>query len=237
MPLGEGRTTSNTSEASEDKSKPTGRLVRLSDVLLDYNLRDLPLEDDVYVFYQYPTVRGKIPIPLMSVDDFANPTSYIKLPHQEDVLMCHDGTELRKWTLVKKLLMGKIDSVYELEKAIKGFNPALRDIQFDILRNYVQYQMTEEEHRMFLHELLPAIIKLALALPDLIYYKLPNLEQGKPTVLFLSQHQISSLLANAFLCTYTTISKDDDRRCINFAKYCLSSMLTEWISKFFWLCF
>ena len=106
----------------------------------------------------------------------------------------------------------------QLEKAIKSYNPMVRNLEFDILRSYINYQLNEDEREFFFEELLPGIIKLALDLPNQITSNLPILDQETSIAIFLSQHQISLLLANAFLCTYTQRYKDDHRS-INFARY------------------
>lgn len=53
----------------------------------------------------------------------------------------------------------------------------------------------------FFHRLLPQIIKLALNLPELVQTPLPVLSRNNAQKISLSQVQIGSLLANAFLCT------------------------------------
>lgn len=45
-------------------------------------------------------------------------------------------------------------------------------------------------------------MQLALQLPELVPTALPLLKQGKAHSVSLSQLQIASLLANAFLCTF-----------------------------------
>lgn len=50
--------------------------------------------------------------------------------------------------------------------------------------------------------LLPQIVQLALQLPELIPSSIPLLKQNKSHSVSLSQRQISSLLANGFLCTF-----------------------------------
>lgn len=62
--------------------------------------------------------------------------------------------------------------------------------------------LEEEESCYFFQETLPAIIALALELPNIVACGLPYLRQNKNLSVSLSQYQISSLLANAFLCTF-----------------------------------
>lgn len=62
--------------------------------------------------------------------------------------------------------------------------------------------MSEECSIHFFQITLPAIINLALQLPDLMCTAIPLLRQGATRSVSLSQQQIATLLANAFLCTF-----------------------------------
>lgn len=194
--------------------------LKLTDVLTDDNLiNDLSQADDTYVLYQQPWVKDEVPRPLREEDDFSNATNYVKMPFQNNITVEYRGERVNKWELIKRLLGStKIRSVYELEKAIKAYNPIVDYLEFDILRSYIHYQMDSDDKEYFFDELLPAIIQLALDLPNIITCNLPILDQDSSTALFLSQRQISSLMANAFLCTYSQRFKDD-RRSINFTRY------------------
>ncbi|KAF4528031.1 hypothetical protein B566_EDAN002214, partial [Ephemera danica] len=91
-----------------------------------------------------------------------------------------------------------INTVKKLQKAIVSYNhPLGTQWDFSLLK---QFEI-EDEHRI-LRELLPKIVKLALDLPNLLTRPLPILKRGKTQQLSLTQKQIASLLANAFLCTF-----------------------------------
>jgi len=62
--------------------------------------------------------------------------------------------------------------------------------------------MDREESVHFFAHLLPKIIALALRLPELLPCGIPLLKQNHNRSLSMSQLQVSSLLANAFLCTF-----------------------------------
>lgn len=62
--------------------------------------------------------------------------------------------------------------------------------------------MEEAEAESFFTDILPFIVGLALQLPDILPCALPLLKQGQNKSISLSQLQIASLLANAFLCTF-----------------------------------
>lgn len=222
----------------EDNGKENGNsnsswsFFKLSEVLTDDNLlEDLSQAEDTFVLYQQPWVKDQVPLPLQPSDDFSNATNYIKMPFQNNITIEYHGERVNKWELIKRLLgTTKITSIYQLEKAIKAYNPMVGYLDFDILRSYIHYQLDEDDREYFFDELLPAIIQLALDLPNIVTCNLPILDQDTSTALFLSQRQISSLMANAFLCTYSQRFKDD-RRCINFTRYYIFSILLSNITN------
>lgn len=73
---------------------------------------------------------------------------------------------------------------------------------FDGLETFIEKEITPKEKEYFFETLLPKIIKLALNLPSLCKNPIPLLYSGLEHHIMLSQHQIASLLANAFLCTF-----------------------------------
>lgn len=79
--------------------------------------------------------------------------------------------------------------------------------------------LEEEETNEFFETLLPHIIELALSLPDILPGNIPLLKHGSCKSISLTQLQIASLLANAFLCTFPW-RKDSSASYpgINFAK-------------------
>lgn len=66
------------------------------------------------------------------------------------------------------------------------------------------HQLLEDEAECepFFSQILPGIIRLALALPELVPAAIPLLKRGMNKSISFSQQQIASLLANAFLCTF-----------------------------------
>lgn len=62
--------------------------------------------------------------------------------------------------------------------------------------------LEEVESEYFFQKVLPKVISLALSLPQLLTGGVPLLKQHSTHSVSLSQHQVSSLLANAFLCTF-----------------------------------
>lgn len=58
------------------------------------------------------------------------------------------------------------------------------------------------ETEQFFRTLLPGIIRLALQLPSIVPGNVPLLKKEMNLSVSLSQMQVASLLANAFLCTF-----------------------------------
>ena len=73
---------------------------------------------------------------------------------------------------------------------------------FDGLAYFLDEDLTDEEKSAFYDNILPAMCKLALQLPQVLTKPMPLLQRRKSQKITLSQHQIASLLANAFFCTF-----------------------------------
>ncbi|CAG2182568.1 unnamed protein product, partial [Oppiella nova] len=73
---------------------------------------------------------------------------------------------------------------------------------FDVLHDLLYAKSSADERNQFFDEILPQMIQLALRLPHIVTQSVPLLRQRHNTTLFLSQHQIACLLANAFFCTF-----------------------------------
>lgn len=69
----------------------------------------------------------------------------------------------------------------------------------------------------FFCQLLPAIINIALKLPQLIQSPIPLLKKKMNHSISLSQEQVASLIANAFLCTFPL--RNTDKKKSEFASY------------------
>ncbi|GLV41171.1 Poly(ADP-ribose) glycohydrolase [Carabus blaptoides fortunei] len=119
-----------------------------------------------------------------------------------------------RWDIIKSSLSQPIKTSVQLEEAVFSYN--LRHRKFEALHHFFEEVFDEEESKHFFHTLLPQIIQLALQLPELIQTPLPLLKQGKPHTISLSQLQIASLLANAFLCTFPWKKECDTYPGINF---------------------
>lgn len=77
---------------------------------------------------------------------------------------------------------------------------------------------TDEYRSQFFKLTMPHIIELALKLPRLVTRPLPLLRSGTTRKITLTQGQIASLLANAFLCAFPYPQRDVEMNAINFSK-------------------
>lgn len=96
---------------------------------------------------------------------------------------------------------------------------------FNKYNSYVEFKvLDDDEAEHFFKNLLPKIISLALRLPEVIPGSLPLLKRDHNRSLSLSQLQIASLLANAFLCTFPW--RNDEAVCpgVNFSRLFTSHM-------------
>uniref|UniRef100_A0A672P0D9 poly(ADP-ribose) glycohydrolase n=1 Tax=Sinocyclocheilus grahami TaxID=75366 RepID=A0A672P0D9_SINGR len=121
----------------------------------------------------------------------------VKLPH----LYSHAPPSRWEATChaLRKLTKGS-NSIGDAETAIMSYNSTNKGKwTFDALYLYGQRLHTVDNN---LHLLIPKMAKLALELPDLIKQPIPLLRQQQNQAITMSQQQISSLLANAFFCTF-----------------------------------
>ncbi|KAJ0175553.1 hypothetical protein K1T71_008712 [Dendrolimus kikuchii] len=109
----------------------------------------------------------------------------------------------KRWEIIESSLSKPIKNSQELADTILSYNTKFRNIwKFRALCKLFDEYLEEEEVKYFFDVTLPEIAKLALALPKLIQTPIPLLKQHKNRSISLSQQQISSLLANAFFCTF-----------------------------------
>ncbi|KPI96872.1 Poly(ADP-ribose) glycohydrolase [Papilio xuthus] len=113
-------------------------------------------------------------------------------------------TRLRKrWAIIVDTLKKPIRNSHELADAILAYNTKFKNRwKFRALHKLFNECLEEEESQSFFDVTLPEIVKLVLDLPKLIQAPIPLLKQHKNMSISLSQQQISSLLANAFFCTF-----------------------------------
>lgn len=166
--------------------------------------------NDHTVLFEWPIVLeesfGGTPAPKSGKPHW-NP-NFVRLPcARESQILTIDEEMTESWTgrweFIQEVFGTSISSSRELEKAILSYNQKFKDRwKFHALHNLFEDDLDEEESEAFFENTLPSIVKLALQLPELIPWAIPLLKQGSNKCISLSQQQVGSLLANAFLCTF-----------------------------------
>ncbi|XP_050346988.1 poly(ADP-ribose) glycohydrolase isoform X2 [Nymphalis io] len=128
-------------------------------------------------------------------------------------------THLKKrWEMIQEALSRPIRNTEELANAILSYNTKFKNKwKFRSLYELFEEHLEAEETKYFFDVTLPEMSKLALALPQLIQSPIPLLKQNKNHSISLSQQQISSLLANAFFCTFPR--RNSTKRDSEYASY------------------
>ncbi|XP_063697469.1 poly(ADP-ribose) glycohydrolase-like [Culicoides brevitarsis] len=143
--------------------------------------------------------------------------NFVRLPcARESTISVFDdaGSETIKnrWQVIREAFATKINNSKELEAAILSYNENFKNKwKFRALHSLFEDDLSEEESEAFFEHSLPKIIKLALQLPELIPWAIPLLKQGNNKSVSLSQQQVGSLLANAFLCTFPRRNSNSDQ--------------------------
>lgn len=151
------------------------------------------------------TFRGKPPLIDLISAPSSHPSVYedkwdaghVKMPCSPNNL---NQKGISNWSLIKTAYQKDISNSNELEKAISSYSSeAVNLTGFHTFTNEVATK--EETDRIFKHTL-PGIISLALRLPEIVTQPPVLLSRQKTQSISLSQLQIASLLANAFLSTF-----------------------------------
>ncbi|CAH0558994.1 unnamed protein product [Brassicogethes aeneus] len=155
------------------------------------------------VLYQLPVNLSTPPKPHVPTQTLHWDEDYVRMPYSFSnvfpVVENGINTLKSRWKLILNIFSKPINSSREFEAAISKYNKNLP--RFSALHNYFD-EIPESEAHDFFTNCLPNIIKLALRLPDILPGNLPLLKRGHCKSLSLSQLQVSSLLANAFICTF-----------------------------------
>lgn len=115
-----------------------------------------------------------------------------------------EETEKLRWDLIRNALTAtKIKNTRELVAAIKIYNTKRTEQwSFSSLHELFEDTFSNEDVNLFINNVIPKIIELALKLPALIQCPIPLLKKKMNHSISLSQEQAACLLANAFLCTF-----------------------------------
>ncbi|XP_062510485.1 poly(ADP-ribose) glycohydrolase-like isoform X2 [Corticium candelabrum] len=108
-----------------------------------------------------------------------------------------------RWGIIETSLLSNINTSYDLQQAIMKYNTRYADRwDFSGLHSFLNNVADSAERVTFFQVTLPAMVVMALRLPELITHPIPLLKQQECTFITMSQEQIASLLANAFFCTF-----------------------------------
>ncbi|CAL8071541.1 unnamed protein product [Calicophoron daubneyi] len=109
-----------------------------------------------------------------------------------------------RWSLIEENLRKRITTALELQEAILSYNSRFKSIwNFGILHYLVERDLIPDGgNSNFFGVDLPALCALALNLPIFLTQPIPLMKSGRDWSFTFSQLQISSLLANAFFCTF-----------------------------------
>lgn len=162
------------------------------------------------VFYKLPFHKDWTPSPYPDqFIDLWNSEDHIKIPFSPlNQVFCFDAetkTKIRvsKWSIIEKELKTvQFSNIDHLIETIKCYNPIMAGMEFNVLRHLIDNTFDEEERQHFFKILLPKMISLTLLLPTILHKCIPILKQKTNRSLFFTQQQVSSLLANAFFCTF-----------------------------------
>ena len=154
------------------------------------------------------------PRPLGSCYKDAWDRSHVRMPCSPASLYpaASDSGHVVRWSLIERALLGLVArqsprplaTSYDLERAIRSYNSHLDELwNFDGLHAFFNEELPREETAQFFAQQLPAMVRLALNLPNLVTCPVPLLTRGGAARrVTLSQQQCASLLANAFFCTF-----------------------------------
>ncbi|KAL1459238.1 hypothetical protein WDU94_011244 [Cyamophila willieti] len=170
-----------------------------------------------------PVTANTVPKPFKKNTDESWTKNHVHLPFSEKSLIQVDENTVRKrWEVIQEALLTPITDSKQLEEVICSYNN--KKWKFPALHTLFTTEIEENETEIFFNRLLPKIISLALRLPSLLQCGIPLLKTHANHSITLSQLQIASLLANAFLCTYPRRnSNQPDSQyanfpCINFSR-------------------
>ncbi|KAK2575626.1 hypothetical protein KPH14_011889, partial [Odynerus spinipes] len=160
----------------------------------------------VLITLPVPTRGPPKPHPSYQVDKWSE--RYVRMPHSVHSLYPINQQSGNRhcryrWEIIQESLLQTFMSSHQLETAILSYNHLYAHRwNFLALHHFFSEVMEEEEVSAFFKTLLPKMVHLALQLPVLVTDAIPLLKCHSNASITLSQLQVSSLLANAFFCTF-----------------------------------
>ncbi|KAG1945338.1 poly(ADP-ribose) glycohydrolase [Pimephales promelas] len=153
----------------------------------------------------------EVPVPFPETRSDSWDDSHVKLPFYVD-----RTTLQSRWDLIARSLSTPFTSSLDVKDAILRYNPdRAKGWDFTALHSYCTGLQGSEAKQMF-GKLLPAMAQLALRAPSLFTQPIPLLSVQRCVSVTLSQEQVSSLLANAFFCTFPPRNSRSSYPDINF---------------------
>uniref|UniRef100_A0A8D9EJI1 poly(ADP-ribose) glycohydrolase n=1 Tax=Cacopsylla melanoneura TaxID=428564 RepID=A0A8D9EJI1_9HEMI len=175
------------------------------------------------VTVELPVTPNTVPKPFKKNTDETWTKNHVHLPFSEKSLIQGDQSTVRKrWEIIQEALLSPITDSKQLEEVICSYNS--KKWRFPALHSLFTKELDVNETEIFFSRILPKIVSLALRLPSLLQCGIPLLKTHINHSITLSQLQIASLLANAFLCTYPrrNSTQPDSQYanfpCINFSR-------------------
>ncbi|XP_043475045.1 poly(ADP-ribose) glycohydrolase [Leptopilina heterotoma] len=201
-------------EANTSNSSPEWKGVSLDEIYKGrrpFEFQELPQihsSASHTVLFALPIPDHGVPkaYPANAIDKWC--TGFVRMPHSTHSLYSIEKEgkkkELRcRWEIIQEALLQSFTSSFQLEAAIFSYNDKYAQRwNFSALHHFFSEVVDEDESEAFFTGLLPKIIALALQLPTLITGAIPLLKRHTNASISLSQIQVASLLANAFLCTF-----------------------------------
>ncbi|XP_070545478.1 poly(ADP-ribose) glycohydrolase-like isoform X2 [Ptychodera flava] len=171
-------------------------------------LPNLKVDKDHVVLFRPHLRSGDPPRPWPdSYKDYWD-ADHVKMPcSKENLYPVEDGGGQKKlrgrWELIQETLLGDIRSTLDLEEAILRYNSRYSNKwDFRGLHCFFTEVLDAAETMHFFKTTLPAMIRLALQLPNICTRAPPLLKRQQSMSITLSQQQVACLLANAFFCTF-----------------------------------
>ncbi|XP_071051033.1 poly(ADP-ribose) glycohydrolase-like [Onthophagus taurus] len=188
-----------------------------------YSFSVSPVSPSKYhtVLYELPVDLKTPPKPHRNFTNHHWDDDHVKMPYSPKnyfLFKNENNEEILKsrWGTMIEAFSKTITSSYEFEAAVRSYQPILP--KFDALHYLFNEVISEEESELFFKNMLPEIVNLAIKLPEILPGNLPILKKEQNHSISLSQLQIASLTANAFLCTFPH-HKDASPLCPGFNFY------------------
>ncbi|KFM75872.1 Poly(ADP-ribose) glycohydrolase, partial [Stegodyphus mimosarum] len=163
-----------------------------------------PLENHTILFSPIiPDGNAPQPYPSTYIDKWDS--DHVRMPcSSEDKYPVESLNRIQnRWDVICQSLRKPIACSLDLEKAIMSYNSQYPvKWNFKGLHAFFNVCLAAAERDNFFETVLPAMIDMALNLPNICTQPVPLLKKDKDHSITISQKQIGCLLLNAFFCTF-----------------------------------